>query len=131
MSAHRTFVRAVGPGRDRGAVVPLTALCLVIMLIFTAFAVDLGRLYGERRQDQSAADSGALSGAFQLLLSGNPGDQFLFDQITTITYDDLDPNTRPATLAAWQAQWPACSDPNAPAGAAAAAWRRSSPGRWR
>jgi hypothetical protein len=115
MSAHRTFVRAVGPGRDRGAVVPLTALCLVIMLIFTAFAVDLGRLYGERRQDQSAADSGALSGAFQLLLSGNPGDQFLFDQITTITYDDLDPNTRPSTLAAWQAQWPACSDPNAPA----------------
>lgn len=110
MNADRASAGGVTRTRDRGAVLPLVALMLVVIVVFTAFAVDLGRLYGERRQDQSAADAGALSGAFQLLLTTPNDDQTLFNQITSITYNDLDPNTRPSTLAAWQAQWPACTD---------------------
>jgi hypothetical protein len=110
MTAARRFVRQRRPRSDRGAFIPLLALCIVVLLVFVAFAVDLGRIYAERRQDQSSADSGALSGAFQMLLSSPKTDQAIFDEVVRITYKDLDPNTRPATPAAWQSSWPACVD---------------------
>ena len=99
-----------GPSRDRGAVLPLFALMLVVLLAFVALAVDVGQLYAERRQDQAAVDSGALSGAYQAVLSTTRTDQAIFDEVTKISYDSLDPDTRPATLTAWRALWPACTD---------------------
>jgi hypothetical protein len=45
------------------------ALLMVAMLIFTAFAVDLGAEYAARRNDQNAADTGSLGGV--MLLSGS------------------------------------------------------------
>lgn len=47
--------------RDRGFVLVLSALLLVVLLLFGSFAVDLGGVYNARRQDQSAADSAALA----------------------------------------------------------------------
>jgi hypothetical protein len=46
--------------RDRGAVIPLVALALPVLMIMTAFAVDLGRQRDSRRTMQARADVIAL-----------------------------------------------------------------------
>ena len=54
-AARRTRMR-----RDRGAVLPFVALVLPVLLIMTAFAVDLGRQRSSRRTMQARADIIAL-----------------------------------------------------------------------
>lgn len=58
----RRALRTLRPAtrRDRGVILPLTALLLVTLLVFVAFAVDLGRLTLERRRMQADADLIAL-----------------------------------------------------------------------
>ncbi|MFP5322299.1 MAG: pilus assembly protein TadG-related protein [Acidimicrobiia bacterium] len=46
--------------RDRGAVIPMVALSLTVLMTMTAFAVDLGRMRVERRDLQADADALAL-----------------------------------------------------------------------
>lgn len=46
--------------RDRGAVIPLVALGLTVLMTMTAFAVDLGRMRVERRDLQADADAMSL-----------------------------------------------------------------------
>ena len=53
----------------RGAIVPLTALCLTGILAFVAMAIDLGVIMTMRNQCQNAADSAAMAGA--RTLNGN------------------------------------------------------------
>lgn len=48
---------------ERGQVLPLVALALVALMGFAGMAVDLGYLQYEQRQQQTAADAGALAGA--------------------------------------------------------------------
>ncbi|MEO6834349.1 MAG: pilus assembly protein TadG-related protein, partial [Candidatus Tumulicola sp.] len=55
---------------ERGQVLPLVAICLAVLLGFAGLAVDVGYLQYEQRQQQSAADAGALGGAEQLLADG-------------------------------------------------------------
>lgn len=43
-------------GEDRGATLPFVALILPVLIIMTAFAVDLGRQRADRRTAQAAAD---------------------------------------------------------------------------
>ncbi len=43
------------------------ALVLLVLMIFAAFAVDLGTVYNERRIDQNSADAATTSGAIQFL----------------------------------------------------------------
>jgi hypothetical protein len=64
--------RLRSPGRtsptarsERGAVFPIVALIIVILLVFAAFTVDLGAAWAERRQDQSAVDAAAMAGALE------------------------------------------------------------------
>ena len=52
---------------DRGVAIIFVALTLIVLMIFTAFAVDLGKVYAERRHDQGAVDASATSGAVQFL----------------------------------------------------------------
>jgi uncharacterized membrane protein len=47
-------------GRDRGATLPIVALLLPILILMTAFAVDLGRQRSSRRTMQARADVVAL-----------------------------------------------------------------------
>src|SRR6476620_10995463 len=49
--------------RRRGAVLPLVTVCLVGLLGFVAFAIDVGMMALARTQAQSAADVAALAGA--------------------------------------------------------------------
>ncbi len=48
------------PRRDRGAVLPIVALVLPVLILMTAFAVDLGRQRSLRRDMQAGADVVAL-----------------------------------------------------------------------
>lgn len=48
------------PRRDRGAVLPIVALVLPVLILMTAFAVDLGRQRSLRRDMQAGADVIAL-----------------------------------------------------------------------
>jgi len=47
---------------DRGAVLVLTALVMLLLLIIAAFATDLGAWYRQGQEQQRAADVGALNG---------------------------------------------------------------------
>lgn len=51
---------------DQGVTVIVVALCLIALMVFAALAVDIGGVYAERRQDQTAADVAALAAAQDL-----------------------------------------------------------------
>jgi Flp pilus assembly protein TadG len=65
--------------KRRGAIVPLTALCLVAMLAFVALALDIGLLMISRNQAQNAADSAAMAGA--RTLTGNAANNNNYSQV--------------------------------------------------
>lgn len=54
-------------GSERGQVLPLVAICLAVLFGFAALAVDAGYLQYRQRVQQTAADSAALAGAWQLI----------------------------------------------------------------
>jgi Putative Flp pilus-assembly TadE/G-like len=54
---------------DRGAVLVIVAISLVVLLGMTALAIDLSSFYKAQRQAQTAADAGALAGAQDLVRS--------------------------------------------------------------
>ena len=56
---------------ERGAVLAMTLIMLLVLLGFAAFAVDLGAQYNLRRQGQSAADAAVLSGGWTMLEVGD------------------------------------------------------------
>ena len=51
---------------EQGFVLAVTALMMVPLLVFTAFAVDLGAWYGQGAKMQRAADAASLAGVVQL-----------------------------------------------------------------
>src|SRR5437588_6676518 len=57
-----------GPSRAlrRGAVAPLAALLMIVMLAMVAFAVDIGYIVLARSEAQNAADAGAMAGLGKL-----------------------------------------------------------------
>ena len=50
-------------GKESGQVIVILAVALVVLLGFTALAVDGGMIYSDRRSAQNVADSAALAGA--------------------------------------------------------------------
>lgn len=56
---------------ERGAVAIITAIFLVVLLLFAALAIDVGLMYEERAQLQSSADAAALAVA-QDCAAGSP-----------------------------------------------------------
>lgn len=53
---------------DSGQTLVLVALMIIVLLGVAALAIDVGSLYGERRNMQNAADAAALAGAGELCL---------------------------------------------------------------
>ena len=51
---------------QRGAVIPLVAICLTVLLGFSGLAIDVGFLEYHQQQQQSAADAAAVGGAQKL-----------------------------------------------------------------
>lgn len=56
---------------QRGAVAVVAALCMVVLVGFLGFVIDLGHLYVRKTELQNAADAAALAGA--RALDGSPG----------------------------------------------------------
>lgn len=55
---------------ERGAVIIQVAVCLLVLLAFSAFVVDYGIMWASRGQAQTAADAGALTAAIALGYDG-------------------------------------------------------------
>lgn len=55
---------------ERGQILPLAALGMVILLGMGALAIDVGSWYYQQRSQQSATDSAAIAGAIELLNEG-------------------------------------------------------------
>jgi Flp pilus assembly protein TadG len=60
---------------ESGYILVTVAILLIVLLGFTALAVDVGMLYASRTQSQRAADAGALAGAFSFVLNPDVSDQ--------------------------------------------------------
>jgi len=78
-----------------------------MLLGMAAFAVDLGLLYGQRRQAQTAADAAALAAA----LAMGQGDSTAAMEAMELARNNLESAYDDAT---WAAQWAACTDPDRP-----------------
>ena len=62
--------KASGKGQH-GQTLVLVALAMVVLLLVSGLAIDVGVWYGQRRSLQNAADAGALAGAWEIC-HGNP-----------------------------------------------------------
>ena len=56
----------IGGERDRGAVIPLVALCMTAIVMMLAIVIGLGATRSLRREARSAADAGATAGALSV-----------------------------------------------------------------
>lgn len=91
------------PNEERGATLVVFALCLVVLMIFAAFAVDLGLVYNERRLDQNGVDAAATS-AGVVTLTGGTAQQVVNEVLAKVTSD----LHRSVPSSAWLS--PACTD---------------------
>jgi hypothetical protein len=99
-----------GYNAERGAVGILVAGCLVMLLGVAAVAIDLGAVYIEDRQDQTAADLAAIAGVLEYAGPATPGGTR--DQVLSFVEQNL---TATFGAAEWQAIWTACTDVDRPA----------------
>lgn len=84
--------------RDEGATLVFVAVILVALLALTAFAVDFGRMYEERRQLQNGADAAALAIAEDCVrgLCDGAYDEYAIGEIY------VDDNARDGSANAWK-----------------------------
>ena len=95
-------------GRDeRGQVVVIFAIFLVVLVLFAAVVFDAGALYLEQRQDVAAADAGVLAGGTKLLIRTTLNK----DQIGRDAVETARLNLRPApSTTAWDTLFAGCTD---------------------
>lgn len=89
--------------QDEGASAVIVAASMVLLIAMAAVAIDLGAGFNERRQDQIAADAGALAGALEAI----NGDQALTEEAATYVASNLG-----TTVANMDASWVSCIDPD-------------------
>jgi Flp pilus assembly protein TadG len=91
---------------SRGATLVLVALAATVLLGFTALGVETGLWYAVKRQDQSAADAAALSGAYERA-AGQP-----YSQICGQVKHDAAANGFPFQSYSCPSSSPACTSPS-------------------
>ncbi len=91
--------------RDRGQVMIMVAIGMVVLVGFVAVAVDVGYAMSERRQVQSAADSAAMAAAVAAMNSGGSSD--IIDAAKAYGADNASVNTSDVTV-----NWPPTSGPH-------------------
>jgi len=106
--------------RERGVVLVVVALCLTVLMIFAAFAVDFGAARTARRKGQATVDGGTLAGG-QLLVSdtgeltgADPDD--VADEVIEVTHLNLTSDgalsdAGSLTLDEWRSRFTSCTDP--------------------
>lgn len=103
---HKIFTSRIH-GDERGAVAIIVGLSLLVLMGFTALAIDAGMGYSERRGTQNAADNAALAAAWQ---DCNPKVGLTPQQAALITaadngYDDSDANVTVTVNDLGKGQW--------------------------
>jgi hypothetical protein len=93
---------------DRGAVVPLVALGMVVLVGFVGFAVDVGMVFNERRQEQSAVDAATLSVARMSFEEVGLTPEDLFDEVVRLSLENMDGSVDEAE---WRQRFLECTDP--------------------
>ncbi len=88
---------------EAGLVLPLLGLLLVTLLVFAAFAIDLGAAWAERRTDQSGADASVMAGAMELI-TGPTTEAGIVDEVRDFV-------ERNVGLPATSPDWITCTDP--------------------
>ncbi|MEN8114149.1 MAG: Tad domain-containing protein [Actinomycetota bacterium] len=66
LNAHRHSLKN-RIGNETGAVLPIVAILIVVLLTFAAFAVDLGAAWAQRTTNQTAADAGVMAGGVSFI----------------------------------------------------------------
>lgn len=97
------------PRGEDGAILPIAAMIIVMLLVFAAFTVDLGAAWAERREAQTAADAGVMGAALQYLVT-TPDEDTTFDLVTTYVNSNI--SRTPFTFD----EWDNCADPDRPPG---------------
>ena len=97
-------------GRDRlGQVLVLVCLNLVVLMIFTAFVIDVGSMYLERRQDVAAADSAVTAGAARLIIRTTASKDVVGRDAVAMARVNL---RVPPSVGRWNDLFAGCTDPN-------------------
>lgn len=110
---------------EDGAVMPIVALLIVILLVFAAFTVDLGAAWGQRTLNQSAADAGVMGGGIGFI--GDPPQtnwEIVYEVERYVDLNlgypislvDLAPSADPYAQALGGGAWAGCVDPKVTAG---------------
>lgn len=102
MLSHQVIRSSRGRFGDDGLAIPLVALSLVVLMVASAFVLDLGLVYSERRDDQNTVDAAATSGAVQLLRTQSV--QGAVNEIISKVNFDLKRTVSTS-------EWIACADP--------------------
>jgi len=89
---------------ERGATAIIIAASLILLIGMAALALDYSAGMNERRQDQTAADFGALAGAL-FLVQGSPE---IVEQVIDVVEQNLDTTYLAAD---YRASWENCVDP--------------------
>jgi hypothetical protein len=100
--------RPVLRSSERGASAILAAASLLTLIGIAAVAIDLGAGYNERRQDQTAVDLGAVSGAIAFI-SPTSSDS-ITNEVLAIVEENLDSSF---SASEWETAWSSCTDPGA------------------
>ena len=88
---------------ERGVSVIIFALMLTVLLTASAFAIDIGAAYNERRHDQNTVDAAVMSGAVTAAVEGG-----VIDDVVAEVRDKVDTTlARSVPPEAWEA----CEDP--------------------
>lgn len=98
-------VRTRAANGDRGAVIPMVALSLVVLIAMTAFSIDLGRQSLRRRQAQATGDMAAFD--LSMLINGSDTQTIEADsrwsqtQIDAADRNSFPPSGVSAVLGTW------------------------------
>ncbi|MGB9645652.1 MAG: Tad domain-containing protein [Stellaceae bacterium] len=97
----------------RGATLALVAASITALIGFTGLGVETGLWYAIKRQDQSAADVAALSGAFELLAGQSNGlsQNTVYPDICNLAERDAARNNFAFTSFSCPTTTPACTSP--------------------
>ncbi|MEN8114151.1 MAG: Tad domain-containing protein [Actinomycetota bacterium] len=87
---------------ETGAVLPIIAILIVVLLIFAAFTVDLGAAWSQRRQNQSAADAGVMAGALNYV-TGEGTTPLVIARVQEYVNTNVEPDVTAA-------DWAGCAD---------------------
>ncbi len=103
--------------RDGGVVIPLVTLGMLVLIVFTALAVDVGLAYAYRRTDQGAVDTSAISSGFEFVYQDSASNRqtLAFDEVVRLTFENSNTNL---SAAQWEAAWATggCDDSQASVG---------------